>query len=104
MQMNEVLLIAAMLPLSISSITAGDDFIPVTLDFTFDSTTLSHCFNISINDDLLVEKSEKFSVSLNTADSSVFLVPLTTVIITDEDGKFPVSLKFCSCTYILVLS
>ena len=73
--------------LSISLTAADDDFIPVALNFTFDSTVGSHCFNVSINDDLLVEGSEEFFVSLSTADPSVSLVPLTTVIITDEDGK-----------------
>ena len=69
---------------------AGSDYIPVTTDLTFNSTNeaIPQTVTIPILDDLLLEGSEVFNVTLTTNNSNVTLLPnLTTVTIEDVEGK-----------------
>ena len=69
---------------------AGSDYTPVTTDLTFNSTNeaIPQTVTIPILDDLLLEGSEVFTVTLTTNNSNVTLLPnLTTVTIEDVEGK-----------------
>ena len=69
---------------------AGGDYTPVTTDLTFNSTNeaIPQTVTIPILDDLLLEGSEVFNVTLTTNNSNVMLLPnLTTVTIEDVEGK-----------------
>ena len=69
---------------------AGSDYTPVTTDLTFNSTNeaIPQTVTIPILDDLLLESSEVFNVTLTTNNSNVTLLPnLTTVTIEDVEGK-----------------
>ena len=69
---------------------AGGDYTPVTTDLTFNSTNaaIPQTVTIPILDDLLLEGSEVFNVTLTTNNSDVTLLPnLTTVTIEDVEGK-----------------
>ena len=67
---------------------AGSDYTPVTTNLTFNSTNEAIPQTIPILDDLLLEGSEVFNVTLTTNNSSVTLLPnLTTVTIEDVEGK-----------------
>ena len=69
---------------------AGSDYTPVTTNLTFNSTNeaIPQTVTIPILDDLLLEGSEVFNVTLTTNNSSVTLLPnLTTVTIEDVEGK-----------------
>ena len=69
---------------------AGSDYTPVTTDLTFNSTNaaIPQTVTIPILDDLLLEGSEVFDVTLTTNNSNVTLLPnLTTVTIEDVEGK-----------------
>ena len=66
---------------------AGVDYIPLSTDFTFGNATVTKMVMIVILDDLLVEDSEFFNVTLTTTDLSVSLEPdAATVTIEDVDG------------------
>ena len=70
---------------------AGSDYTPVTTDLTFNSTNeaIPQAVTIPVLDDLLLEGSEGFNVTLTTNNSNVMLLPnLTTVTIEDVEGKF----------------
>ena len=66
---------------------------PAVLTLTFDSTNLltPQCSDIAINDDVLVELEEQFSVSLTATNNPSGQIMLqtssATVTITDNDGK-----------------
>ena len=65
---------------------AGSDYTPVTADLTFNSTNAAtpQTVTIPILDDLLLEDSEVFNVTLTTNNSNITLLPgLTTVTIQD---------------------
>ena len=67
--------------------TAGGEYTPLTTDLTFSSATAIQMVTVFILDDVLVEGSEFFNVTLTTADPSVTLAPdAATVTIEDEDG------------------
>ena len=69
---------------------AGGDYTPVTTDLTFNSTNaaIPQTVTIPILDDLLLEGSEVFNMTLTTNNSNVTLLPnLTTVTIEDVEGK-----------------
>ena len=69
---------------------AGSDFTPVTTDLTFNSTNaaIPQTVTIPILDDLLLEGSEVFNVTLTGNNSNVTLLPeLTTVTIQDVESK-----------------
>ena len=75
---------------------AGGDYTPVTIDLTFNSTNaaIPQTVTIPILDDLLLEGSEGFDVTLTTNNSNVTLLPnLTAVTIEDLYGKFIVRRK-----------
>ena len=68
----------------------GSDYTPVTTDLTFNSTNaaIPQTVTIPILDDLLLEGSEVFNVTLTTNNSNVTLLPnLTTLTIEDWEGK-----------------
>ena len=70
---------------------ARGDYTPVATDLTFNSTNaaIPQTVTIPILDDLLLEGSEVFDVTLTTNNSNVTLLPnLTTVTIEDVEGKF----------------
>jgi len=54
---------------------AGGEYIPLTTDLTFGSGAVTKMVMIVILDDLLVEYSEFFNVTLTTTDLSVTLEP-----------------------------
>ena len=69
---------------------AGSDYTPVTTDLTFNSTNaaIPQTVAIPILNDLLLEGSEVFNMTLTTNNSNVTLLPnLTTVTIEDVEGK-----------------
>ena len=69
---------------------AGGDYTPVTTDLTFNSTNavIPQTVTIPILDDLLLEGSEVFGMTLTSNNSNVMLLPnLTTVTIEDVEGK-----------------
>ena len=69
---------------------AGSDYTPVTADLTFNSTNaaIPQTVTIPILDDLLLEGSEVFNVTLTGNNSNVTLLPeLTTVTIQDVESK-----------------
>ena len=68
----------------------GSDYTPVTADLTFNSTNaaIPQTVTIPILDDLLLEGSEVFNVTLTTNNSNVTLLPnLATLTIEDWEGK-----------------
>ena len=68
---------------------AGGDYTPVNTELTFSSTNADVPQNVTIFilDDLLLEDSEYFNVTLTRASSSAILTDSFTVIIEDEDSK-----------------
>ena len=69
---------------------AGSDYTPVATDLTFSSTNaaIPQTVTIPILDDLLLEGSEVFNVTLTTNNSNVTLLPnLVTLTIEDWEGK-----------------
>ena len=69
---------------------AGSDYTPVTTDLTFNSTNaaIPQTVTIPILDDLLLEDSEDFNVTLTTNNSNVTLLQeLATVTIQDVESK-----------------
>ena len=69
---------------------AGSDYTPVTTDLTFNSANanITETVTLPILDDLLLEGSEFFNVTLTTNNSNVMLLPdLATVTIENVEGK-----------------
>ena len=69
---------------------AGSDYTPVTTDLTFNSTNAAtpQTVTIPILDDLLLEGSEVFNVTLTGNNSNITLLPeLATVTIEDVESK-----------------
>ena len=67
-----------------------EDFVPVQdMVVLLNSETLQQqCINIGIVNDVILEDTEVFSVSLSSEDSAITLNPdLTSVSITDNDGE-----------------
>ena len=80
---------------------AGGDYTPVTTDLTFNSANeaIPQTVTIPILDDLLLEGSEVFNVTLTTKNSTatIYMLPdVATVTIEDVDGKL-----HCSCVGLL---
>ena len=76
---------------------AGSDYTPVTTDLTFNSTNavIPQTVTIPILDDLLLEGSEDFNVTLTTNNSNVTLLPeLATVTIQDVESKLKEEMLF----------
>ena len=68
----------------------GSDYTPVTTDLTFNSTNaaIPQTVTLPILDDLLLEGSEVFNVTLTSNNSNVTLLPdVATVTIEDVEGK-----------------
>ena len=83
---------------------AGGDYTPVTTDLTFNSTNaaIPQTVTIPILDDLLLEDSEVFNVTLTGSNSNatLYILPdLTTVTIEDVDGKLNYSVGLLSADY-----
>ena len=67
---------------------APDDYTATTVELSFDADTNRSCVNIPIDDDNFFEDMENFTVSLNSSDPDVTLVPDTAVVtITDDDSE-----------------
>ena len=70
-----------------------DDFTPVTTTVTFGATDTMQFINIPINDDDILESTERFIVELSVPDPASDIgvkegTPnVTTVIINDNDSK-----------------
>ena len=69
-----------------------DDYLPVEteLTFTHDQENKTHCVMVTVLDDRLVEREERFDIVLTTEDTGVELAEdrkRATVVVTDEDGK-----------------
>ena len=82
---------------------AGSDYTPVTTDLTFNSTNaaIPQTVTIPILDDLLLEGSEVFNVTLTTNNSNVTLLPnLTTVTIEDVEGKLKEEIDYLSIQWM----
>ena len=82
---------------------AGSDYTPVTTDLTFNSTNtaIPQTVTIPILDDLLLEDSEVFNVTLTTNNSNVTLLPdSASVTIEDLYGKFIVRDKLFNHTVV----
>ena len=78
----------------------GSDYTPVTTDLTFNSTNaaIPQTVTLPILDDLLLEGSEVFNVTLTSNNSNVTLLPdVATVTIEDVEGKLK---KKISCLTI----
>ena len=69
--------------------TASEDYVGIAPSLTFTPTgDTVICHNITIVDDSLVEDTQVFLAALETADSSVRLLPdIATISIVDNDGK-----------------
>ena len=83
---------------------AGGDYTPVTTDLTFNSTNaaIPQTVTIPILDDLLLEGSEGFNVTLTTNNSTttLYILPdVATVTIEDVDGKLHYSVGLLSTDY-----
>ena len=76
----------------------------MTTELTFSSTNADVPQNVTIFilDDLLLEDSEYFNVTLTRANSSAILTDSFTVIIEDDDSKL--NCCYSSCVYINALS
>ena len=67
---------------------AGGDYTPLTTDLTFGGAAVTKVVTIVIHDDLVVEDSEFFNMTLTTTDPSVTLEPAAAAVtIEDEDSK-----------------
>ena len=79
---------------------AGGDYTPVTTDLTFNSTNaaIPQTVTIPILDDLLLEGSEVFNVTL-TSNSAVLAPDSATVTIEDVDGKLHYSVGLLSTDF-----
>ena len=69
---------------------AGSDYTPVTTDLTFNSgnANMTETVTLPILDDLILEDSEFFNVTLTTNNSNVIFLPeLATVTIQDVESK-----------------
>ena len=80
---------------------AGGDYTPVTTDLTFNSANeaIPQTVTIPILDDLLLEGSEVFNVTLTTKNSTatIYMLPgVATVTIEDVDGKLHCSVGLLS--------
>ena len=71
----------------------------MTTELTFNSTNVDvpQTVTIFILDDLLLEGSEFFNVTLTSANSSAILTDSITVIIEDEDSKLKYIYSSCVC-------
>lgn len=69
-----------------------DDYLPLETEVTFspDQQNKTHCVIVTVLDDRLVEREERFDIVLTTEGTGVELAEdrrRATVVITDEDGK-----------------
>ena len=85
-------------------LAAGGDYTPVTTELMFNSTNADVPQNVTIFilDDLLLEDSEYFNVTLTRPNSSAILTDYFTVVIEDEDSKL--NCCYSSCVYMNALS
>ena len=72
------------------------DYIPITEEIViFAQDSLISCVNVSILPDVIVERDEVFSVSLNSDDDVVvFSQQSATVVIVDSDKGIPLSYAY----------
>ena len=59
--------------------------------FTFDPSTHRQCFNVNITDDLILEDTERFNLTLTLADANIDVVVsrnISEVEIVDDDCKY----------------
>ena len=84
---------------------AGGDYTPVTTDLTFNSTNaaIPQTVTIPILDDLLLEGSEVFNVTL-TSNSAILAPDSATVTIEDVDGKLHCSVGLLSTDHREILN
>ena len=69
--------------------------------FTSDPSTHRQCFNVNITDDLILEDTESFSLTLTLADGNVpvMVIPDSSEVeIQDEDGKPSICLQIVIMT------
>ena len=77
-----------MASLTILISAASDDYTPQIREFEFTADTLTHCLNVSVLDDVLVEGAETFRVTMTTDNPLVVIpIPSATVNIMDNDRK-----------------
>ena len=62
------------------------DYTAVSENLTFNATVSFHMVTIPILDDLIVERSEVFTLALTSTDPAVILNP-SSITIEDEDSK-----------------
>ena len=69
--------------------------------FTSDPSTHRQCFNVNITDDLILEDTESFSLTLTLADGNVpvMVIPDSSEVeIQDKDGKPSICLQIVIMT------
>ncbi len=76
------------------SATSGSDYEAIDQIITFDAGTTSKTVSVTVNDDLIQEPDETFTVSVTPTDSSVIAGTATSAIATiqDDDAKPTVSI------------
>ena len=91
-------MVASMLILHSLISSAGEQYIPVSTNVTFNASTSTHTVNIPILDNEIVAGSTMFSVFLTSADPAVILNPATAdITIEDDDSE---KLCMCACSFI----
>ena len=84
-----------MLMISVYLTGGGVDYDSGPFDITFPAGETLAVFNVSINDDDIVEGNENFTLSINTSSlpDTVANPVQITVTIVDDDCKYSVSMK-----------
>ena len=94
-----------MLSVLLFSIAAGEDYISNGDTLTFDETTLSACFIVTILDDQLPETAEFFSLELTQIDpAAVIPDPIADVRIDNNDSEshYMLSVLMTSISFVTI--
>lgn len=68
---------------------AGEDFVQTTMELEFTPTIIERCIDIEIENDVVVEDTEVFVVSVGSNDPVTFATDSVTVsILDDQDSKY----------------
>ena len=80
---------AYIIPLSVIYFFAGADFNSLTRTLIFASNVTEFSVSVEINEDLIAEGTEQFSVILsrNSEPAAMIIQNTSTVFITDDDGR-----------------